>query len=674
VNSELFRRGLGYSLSALIVGLFSIVFFTTPVHAVVTAPNIMNFQGRLTDTSGNPLNGSYDMQLKLWDSPTVGTVRWSETRLAANSQAVTVTNGLFSLKLGVGSTQTGSLTTAFSTYPNLYFEITVGAETLTTRSQIATSAYAFNSDTLDGIDSTAFSQLSTANAFTNTNSITTASASAFIVNNGTSNIFKVDSSGTGQVVIGTSDTNGTVLVLDSNASDPTGTNGAMYYNSGGKFRCYQGGAWADCVTAASTLQTAYNASGSPATITTTAAKAVSIVAGAAPTVDMFNVSNIGQPNVTAGASGIQVTYVGGPAAVEASGVRVDLTPGTTSGGTWNGMRVVANPTGAASGVQINGIKLEGPTSIGAGSETGMYIGTGWDTGLDVQSGGLNLAGYTSAGVPADPAAPVAGNLRVYAKKVAGRMMLKWKAPSGVDTALQPSLAFNTIQLWTPSLTATGVGFGTVWPAGTGTFSSVQPTAGMANQLRRTRFANTAATNQILGLTASTAAQIPSFWRGNAAGQGGFFMQTRFETDLVPATSVRLFVGLTSMTTGAAAADTVTGNVAGLSHITTDGITTMTFMTRDNTTTSRAATFTVPAMTSGNAYDFSMYAAPNDTVIYYRLVDLLTGSVLVDSSTSTNLPLNTAFLGPQVQMSNGTANLTATTTAIAINKIYIESDN
>jgi hypothetical protein len=38
------------------------------------------------------------------------------------------------------------------------------------------------------------------------------------------------------------------LVLGSNTLDLTGTNGMMYYNSNNnKFRCYQNGAWADCV-------------------------------------------------------------------------------------------------------------------------------------------------------------------------------------------------------------------------------------------------------------------------------------------------------------------------------------------------------------------------------------------------------------------------------------------
>ncbi|MEO5499335.1 MAG: hypothetical protein ABIR46_02460, partial [Candidatus Saccharimonadales bacterium] len=96
------------------------------------------------------------------------------------------------------------------------------------------------------------------------------------------------------------------------------------------------------------------------------------------------------------------------------------------------------------------------------------------------------------------------------------------------------------------------------------------------------------------------------------------------------------------------------------------------MTRDNTTTNRA-TFTVPTIASGNTYDFTMYAPPNGSVIYYRLVDAASGTVIVDSSSNTNLPRNTVFMGPHVQMSNGTANITVSTTAMGINKVYLETD-
>lgn len=46
------------------------------------------------------------------------------------------------------------------------------------------------------------------------------------------------------------------LKLGGNASDPAGTNGLIYYDTGtDKFRCYQNGAWIDCVTPGGTTYT-----------------------------------------------------------------------------------------------------------------------------------------------------------------------------------------------------------------------------------------------------------------------------------------------------------------------------------------------------------------------------------------------------------------------------------
>jgi parallel beta-helix repeat protein len=79
----------------------------------------------------------------------------------------------------------------------------------------------------------------------------TNSANAFSVQNaaGTS-VLNVDTTGN-NVTIGTSDTVGTLLVLDTktDAGDPTGVNGGMYYSSDSNtFRCYENGSWKDCLT------------------------------------------------------------------------------------------------------------------------------------------------------------------------------------------------------------------------------------------------------------------------------------------------------------------------------------------------------------------------------------------------------------------------------------------
>jgi hypothetical protein len=72
-------------------------------------------------------------------------------------------------------------------------------------------------------------------------------------------------------------------------------------------------------------------------------------------------------------------------------------------------------------------------------------------------------------------------------------------------------------------------------------------------------------------------------------------------------------------------------------------------------------------------DFYMWCAPNGGTIFYRLDELNTGTTLVDTSTTTTIPTATAFMGPTLQMSNGTANTTATTTAMEVMAFSCQSD-
>jgi hypothetical protein len=131
-------------------------------------------------------------------------------------------------------------------------------------------------------------------------------------------------------------------------------------------------------------------------ITTSAAESgMTISAGAAPTVDMVTISNTGQAVATAGVSALQINYVGGAANVEASAARIDITPGGTSGGVWNGLRVVTNTTGPATGVTESGIKLEGPTTGGAGTYNGLNIVNILPT-TGGTANGINITGSTAA--------------------------------------------------------------------------------------------------------------------------------------------------------------------------------------------------------------------------------------------------------------------------------------
>lgn len=284
------------------------------------------------------------------------------------------------------------------------------------------------------------------------------------------------------------------------------------------------------------------------------------------------------------------------------------------------------------------------------------------------------------GVTAEPAIPSAGFMKFYTKDVGGRMMPKIVGPSGVDTMLQPFLGSNRIVLFQPQTGTTGTGgaLGPVWTSnGTVTHPTPATTApALVNQMKRTRYANVVTTqNQQLGPRFNAASER-TFWRGNAAGLGGFYFYTRFIVELWPAATVRIFAGLSATDTGSVCiSDTVLNDTCGLWHSTTDpasGANSFNFVTRNTATTTKQSIALSNAIAAGNAYDFTMFCPPNGSTIYWRLVDLR-NNVTYSNNTGTTLPTNTAFMQPQVQMSNGTANTTVTTSAIGVCGIYVESD-
>ncbi len=99
----------------------------------------MSYQGRLTNPSGEPLNGSYDMSFAIHNSATGGTALYTET------DSVTVTDGLFDTVVGPGSAVSG-LEPADLAQP-LWLEVQVSdgaiTETLTPRQRLYGAPYAF---------------------------------------------------------------------------------------------------------------------------------------------------------------------------------------------------------------------------------------------------------------------------------------------------------------------------------------------------------------------------------------------------------------------------------------------------------------------------------------------------------------------------------------------------
>lgn len=129
------------------------LFLTSLAGAAV--PGEINYQGKLTDDTGAPLDGVYLMNFYLYDLETGGTDLWNE------QQSVTLTDGIFNVRLG---SQTSFVGDEFDN-ADLFLEIEIfktgsGWETLTPRQKFTSTAFALradDSDTLEGHTSSYFS-------------------------------------------------------------------------------------------------------------------------------------------------------------------------------------------------------------------------------------------------------------------------------------------------------------------------------------------------------------------------------------------------------------------------------------------------------------------------------------------------------------------------------------
>ncbi len=272
-----------------------------------------------------------------------------------------------------------------------------------------------------------------------------------------------------------------------------------------------------------------------------------------------------------------------------------------------------------------------------------------------------LGGSTST-----PAVPTASTLQLYAQPIAGKMELMKQGPSGDDEALQAALWQNNVVLWTPGAPA-GVYQGTAG-VNAGSAATTLPTStNLYTAMRRSTFSTVATTtNQQVGIRTE-----PMFFRGAVAGMGGFLFVCRFGLTNGGA-STRIFVGLTAATSSIVTVQpsTVANSIGFCLEA---GDTALTFLHTDNSATSTKDPISnQPALNNNNGYDAYIYCRPNDSTIYYRLDDVLTGNVLVDTSTTTTLPDSSTMLTAQCVVSNGTTT-TAGAAAVGINRLYVETN-
>ena len=121
-----------------LVFAFGLAAISLPAQAAV--PQTLNYQGQLSNAAGAPVNATVSMTFKLYDVETGGTALWSET------QSVTVSKGLYSVRLGQVTPLASSLFGA-----GLYLGITVETDAeMTPRIALSSAPYAMQSSCTPG--------------------------------------------------------------------------------------------------------------------------------------------------------------------------------------------------------------------------------------------------------------------------------------------------------------------------------------------------------------------------------------------------------------------------------------------------------------------------------------------------------------------------------------------
>jgi hypothetical protein len=112
--------------------------------AAGTSIGSVAYQGRLADTSGSPLTGTYTMTFSIYNSATGGVALWEEQWTGSNS--VSVSKGLFNVMLGSINAMPQSL---FAGNDSLWLGIAVGADAeMTPRVQLGSVPYAVVAQTV----------------------------------------------------------------------------------------------------------------------------------------------------------------------------------------------------------------------------------------------------------------------------------------------------------------------------------------------------------------------------------------------------------------------------------------------------------------------------------------------------------------------------------------------
>jgi hypothetical protein len=309
---------------------------------------------------------------------------------------------------------------------------------------------------------------------------------------------------------------------------------------------------------------------------------------------------------------------------------------------------------------------------GATPTTAMTI----DSSQNVNIPLLSLTGtsnqVSSVAVTSDPAAPSAGNLKTFARTIAGG----YTAPAFLNATqaivqLQPAFANKKISILT-----NGPGSGVVntsMGSFTGTATGVSPaTTSMFTRAFRSTVVSTA-----------TAGTFGNYYQGTAGytlgsattpAYGGFYYVIRFGIgDTVAAP--RTFVGISSTTSAPTNVEpsTLTNSIGVGQGAADTNLKVYYGGSAAQTAIDLGASF--PTGTSNTDwYELTLFAPPtSNNTVYYQVIRLNTGdkaSGTLTGTAGTVLPANTTLLALRNWRTN---NATAAIVTLALGNMYIETD-
>ncbi|MBI5078923.1 hypothetical protein HZB08_02765, partial [Candidatus Saganbacteria bacterium] len=126
----------------LLLSIFGVVVLISAV--VGGVPDKMSYEGRLTDSAGNPITSVRTVEFRIFDAPAAGNLIWGP-----EAYEITPDNqGVFSVLLGTFKPLTKEVFDGAARF----IEITVGKEILTPRTQVVSVGYAFKAAAAQSVD------------------------------------------------------------------------------------------------------------------------------------------------------------------------------------------------------------------------------------------------------------------------------------------------------------------------------------------------------------------------------------------------------------------------------------------------------------------------------------------------------------------------------------------